>query len=614
MPLRITKCSATPSSITVVFNDAVNHVNDTNPNSATNPTNYTIFAPPGVPASRPLASTDAEIHYHDFQHAVVILFKPAVNLVKGTWVTVQVQEGDANTGKPGVLTVNGHGWDGDQAANVIAAQVNGQADIKEVTEAVEDAVAYPLLTESVSFPPSSGPAPTGGLVVPATGGAPLGQAAARAIGDVLGWKANSADPKGFLTALGQSFSLTEVEGHVEAKWNPRSYAVQTDIGGGIIGAQASLYSRAKDALDKCLPLLDGLYPLNPEADQEDVAALRDMARSQMSEIVKEFGAVGGPSILRVNTYFDILLGSVNTQDPDQIKGTLGSLRDTYGIFFQGNPFSNSVEDEQDITNFRILSDYMTSLLQSWHSNLAFFDPSSKTAFFGTQLVLISRQFSVIAETVNEVRFAFDSVFIGPSERQALLLRFDDPKLPPAFLEYILQEIEYLVGTEGPRLFKEGGRLSVRNNILPVARSLRDIVRGALRPTNLHELPDGYRTVRVRRTLDDLHDQLRDLINLIGPVGRDVPAPETLGVSSIVPPSFKPTGTAATTIHIFGTGFQSTSTVTLKSVTGLTITPSRIEFFSAERIDIAVGTMAPGPYTVSVTNPDGGVATAVLTAQ
>ena len=59
---------------------------------------------------------------------------------------------------------------------------------------------------------------------------------------------NATDPKGFLGALNQSFTVTEVEGHIESKWTPRTYAVQTDLAGGITGAQASLYSRAKDAL------------------------------------------------------------------------------------------------------------------------------------------------------------------------------------------------------------------------------------------------------------------------------------------------------------------------------------------------------------------------------
>jgi hypothetical protein len=179
-------------------------------------------------------------------------------------------------------------------------------EIREITESVEDAVSYPLLTEQVSFPPSAGGAPTTAAVAPVPAGAALGQVAAKAVTDVLGWKVNTSDPKGFIGALTQSFTLTEVEGHTQATWNPRTYAVQTDLGGGITGAQASLYTRARDALDKALPLLDGLYPLDPDADPEFVKGLREMARSQMTEIVKELGATGGPSVLRVNTYFGIL--------------------------------------------------------------------------------------------------------------------------------------------------------------------------------------------------------------------------------------------------------------------------------------------------------------------
>ena len=40
--------------------------------------------------------------------------------------------------------------------------------------------------------------------------------------------------------------------------------------------------------------------------------------------------------------------------------------------FSNNQFNNSVEDEQDITNFRVISDYMTSLMQSWIANRKFF--------------------------------------------------------------------------------------------------------------------------------------------------------------------------------------------------------------------------------------------------
>jgi hypothetical protein len=149
---------------------------------------------------------------------------------------------------------------------------------------------------------------------------------------------------------------------------------------------------------------------------------------------------------------------------------------------------------------------MTSLLQSWLSNQAFFTlvPGSQ-AFFGTQLVLISRQFSVIAETVNEVRFALDSVFIGPSEWQTLLLQF--ATLPPMFLEDILDEVENLAADEGPRLLRDGGRIAVGNNILPVVATLQDLVEQAHDPLNIDSLPDGFKTARVRNALDDLDDQV-----------------------------------------------------------------------------------------------------------
>lgn len=405
-------------------------------------------------------------------------------------------------------------------------------------ESSRDFFAYPILTENVGYSPSPASPPPG--VMGGNGGmSPLGQMATNAVADVLGWKINSSDPKGFVGALTQSFTLTDVEGHVQSKWVPRSYVVQTDLAGGITGAQASLFTRAKEALDQCQPLLDGIYALDPEADPEYVKALRELAGSQMSEIVKQLGLVGGPSILRVDTYFKILLwgpaqfsGSVPT-DADSLnpQSTLGSLRDECGIRFAGNPFSNSIEDEQDITNFRIIVDYMISLWQSWLNNRPYFllgqPQGGKPAFFGTQLVLISRQFSVIAETISEVRFVCDSVFIGPSERQTLLLQFADPNTPPAFLEGVLSEIENVVTDEGPRLIRDGGRLSVNNNLLPVVESLRGMVAQirAHQITNLHDLPDGFKTGRIGNAFDDLHSQLSSLVNLVQQVGRDLPTPE-----------------------------------------------------------------------------------------
>jgi hypothetical protein len=608
MPLRVINSAVSNNSITITFSDPV----DTSTNVLGN---YTVFDPGSVDFSQPqaLVGPVAAIGPQSAKGLLVTInFAPSTGsgtneFQNGDWVHVTVKN---VTGSGGTETL-----EGGQAS--FARQVpGGNSESRRVTRDVEDAVTYPLLTEQVSFPRSGGGPTTG---VSSSQGGSLGQTAALTIGDVLGWKVSGTDPKGFVGALTQAFTLTDVEGHVESKWNARTFAVQTDLGGGISGAQASLYTRAKDALDQSLSLLDGLYPLDPEADPEYVRALREMARSQMTEIVREFGAVGLPSILRIDTYFEILLGQHPTRhsapvqfDPDLIGGTLGQLRKTYGIYFRGNPFNNSIEDEQDITNFRVISDYMTSLMQSWIANREFFIVSpNRIAFFGTQLVLISRQLNVIAETVDEVRFALDSVFIGPNERQTLLLKFTDHSLPPMFLEDVLEEIEKFVEDEGPRLLRDGGKISVTNNILPVVRSLKHMVEQAHDPENKKVLPDGFKTARVRHSLDDLQDQLGELIKLTTQVEQQVPLPDyALAISGITAVE-DPGVDNSWILSLYGDGYVYGLRVTINSSTALTLAPS--EFYSAERIEVTIDTTSwgaseQGSHDITVTNPDGESAT------
>jgi hypothetical protein len=555
MPLTVTDCTATNNSITIVFSDPVfTQTQVTTPgttwgqpvtkpsksnlkeyHSPLNPANYSILDPGSVDfkTHKTLAEVDSTVTLIS-DRALTITFTPAKEFKDGDYVNIVLRNihGLPQAGDPDPS------FEGDLV--MLSPQVAGGGKSARMVKDVEDAIAYPILTEEVGYPPSitSRPGLGGGGGSRGGGGQDLGQMASRAIGNALGWKPNSTDAKGFVNALTQSFNLTEVEGHIESKWNQRSYTVQTDLAGVISGAQLSLYTRAKVAQDNCLPLLDGLYALDPAADPEYVTALRDMAKSQIIEIVKQFGVVP-PSILRVNTYFKILLGDQRLRfdneprvesDPDKIGGTLGSIRDIYGIYFtrrgRDNPLSNSVDDEADITNFRVISDYMTGLLQSWLANGRYFilSPTRLPAFLGTQLVLISRQLCVIAETVNEVRFALDSVFIGPNERQTLLLEFDDSfEFPAMFLEDLLTEIESSVTEELPRLIKDGGRIAINNNLLPVVQTLMSMVQGAHDPQNLDALPDGYSTARVRHALDDLSDQLTQLQTLATQVGMNIPS-------------------------------------------------------------------------------------------
>jgi hypothetical protein len=172
-------------------------------------------------------------------------------------------------------------------------------------------------------------------------------------------------------------------------------------------------------------------------------------------------------------------------DPDQISGSLGNLRILFG-FSQDDDQVNTVEDEQDLTNFRIVSDYVISLAQSWLNNLQFFGLQTQTPFFGTQLVLLSRQLSVIAESVNEVRFTLDSVFIGPAERQTLQIQFSSGD-PSMFLEDLLTWIDSFASEEGPRLIQDGGKFAVGESFVPIGTQLQTLVAGAVTPANATSL-------------------------------------------------------------------------------------------------------------------------------
>ncbi|MCB0133049.1 MAG: DUF1416 domain-containing protein, partial [Caldilineaceae bacterium] len=163
----------------------------------------------------------------------------------------------------------------------------GQNAINEVT-------AFPFLTEEVD----SGATGRRGTA----GGSTSSTLVQNTFRDVLGWRVKGSDHKGFLTALGQSFSSETTDEQTTWRWTPRSYTVQVESG-AITGAQASIYTRAKNALDQSLPLLEGLTSLGTDTDTEEELALRAIIESEFTELVNELGYEGGPRIQRVETLF-----------------------------------------------------------------------------------------------------------------------------------------------------------------------------------------------------------------------------------------------------------------------------------------------------------------------
>ena len=156
-------------------------------------------------------------------------------------------------------------------------------------------------------------------------------------------------------------------------------------------------------------------------------------------------------------------------------------------------------------------DYVISLFQTWVNNRQFFTLGSpnQSAFFGTQLVLISRQLSVILETVNEVRFALDSVFIGPSERQTLLLQFQGNDPPPIFIEDMLNELQDFFSDEGPRLLRDGGRTGSQEQHPAGFASFPRMAEGARRRPIFASCQTASAPPACA-ALDDLSDQIKEL--------------------------------------------------------------------------------------------------------
>jgi hypothetical protein len=339
------------------------------------------------------------------------------------------------------------------------------------------------------------------------GGGSLQQVVDNALNRVLGQTFRTTQTSNFKDSLNQAFTLQETNGSKTFVWNPRSYSTtQMQLGGEITGAQASLYHRAKAALKEILPLLDGLYALDPSADDQNREAVRSIVRTEIIELVNEFGVPQGPRVQRVDSLFRLLIGSEDTVNlPEQIGGQLKDLTDTFGL---SRSRINTVDEERNFGNFLTIKDYMVSLRQSWNDFISI-QLGGGGAFVGTQLVLLSQALSVMAESVRETYRIMDLVFLGPEERQSVFIDFtkarskdipadkaseiafplpdgntgfsiqDTLRLVPAMdLERLLSWAMRFATEEGPTLARSGGKLGIAKAIAETARDLMILLQAA----------------------------------------------------------------------------------------------------------------------------------------
>ena len=496
----------------------------------------------------------------------------------------------------------------------MAKNNDAQVD-KQILTAVEDATRYPILTEEVSFPRPSAPGAPGGA---GTGAAPPGQSVDAVIRQVLGWRPKAGDVKGFVAALNQAFSLREVEGHTEATWTPRTYTTQVQAEmGAITGAQASIYARARVAVDQSLPLLDGLYPLRPDFDPEDVASIRAIVKSEINEIVNELGVEGGPRVTRVDQLFTLLGALAGAKRVEDVGGHLAMLLNRFGL---ESSYVNTIEQEQDLTNFIVLVDYLNSLRSSWEMLKPYFvlDDKKLPAFLGTQLVLLSRTLDVVVEGVQEVAFVMDSVFLGPAERQTILLKFGTQYQPMYFAD-LMGWVERFASEEGPRIIQDSGKDGV-GAFAATVKQLRDLVvaaqltssPGGLQKASDREIPKAYAASRVQSAMRELAGDLEEAFDLATRVRR-VPSP-TIGAAVYSPDPLHPSMLPKTvSVNIYGTHFAPKATAILAPMPGIKAPEIKasVHYVTTSHLHtefrIPAGTAAGNAYSLAVANPDGAVA-------
>ncbi|WP_188781814.1 hypothetical protein [Nocardioides phosphati] len=363
----------------------------------------------------------------------------------------------------------------------------------------------------------------------------LGPQVETALRDVLGWRPRPDDPAAFTNALNAAFRLRRVQGHTEADFVPRGYAVQADLG-AVTGGQASLYRRATLVRSEALRILDGLVPLRPDADDDDMASYRLLVRNAVERLVDEIGAAGGPRVQMVNMYFAGLTGKENPipgVTADTVAGQLGALRDRFGLT-DGNV--NTVEEEGIRTAYWTLVDLLLDLQGSWRRQVKKFSGGTGQGFLGTELILLSRLMEAAADQVEELEDVLDSVLITQSERRTLVL--DDRT--GLTVDGLLTWLHDFLSQEGRRIAQDAGRDGIVSGLAPMAvalvkayrkfladpvaaRGLKEINRIELPvvylPATCCDLPAGMFAARTKIAVASLSRLLTDLAKSAQRIGR-----------------------------------------------------------------------------------------------
>lgn len=177
---------------------------------------------------------------------------------------------------------------------------------------------------------------------------------------------------------------------------------------GMVSArQANLYRQVSIIAGDALRVLDGLTPFVPEAEQDQVGALRSLIRSDINSLVDEFGRVDEPRKQRVSAYFSAL---------DLHIADFGE-----SAFFNAQE-TTTISDESQVAGFELLKDYCNTLRSTWKM-FAQADTSPASFSLSLRVERANILLPAIAQANVSFEAALDSVGFTEGERRSQASKF-----------------------------------------------------------------------------------------------------------------------------------------------------------------------------------------------
>jgi hypothetical protein len=243
----------------------------------------------------------------------------------------------------------------------------------------------------------------------------------RALTQVLG-RSYGNSPAGFVNALtgafptaadGQQVVATPTRSGVSLYTSNRNGSTGTSTAsmmGQLPARQAVLYRQANTVANDALPVLAGVMPFLPEADFEQVEALRAQVDAEIRAQIDEFGRIDEPRPERVRAYFDALTLHVNEF------GRRALLDKT--------DLAVTSQDEAQTASFVLLRNYVDILRNIWDS---FYDQDRSITFssLSERVERANVLLPIIARGNDDFEAAMDSVDFTESDRRSTATKFTE---------------------------------------------------------------------------------------------------------------------------------------------------------------------------------------------